>query len=369
MIKLKRGFLLRLAAPLIALLAAIAASSVFLLMIGHNPFTVFTTLIAFSLGRSDSIGALLFNATPLIFSGLAVVVGLKAGLFNIGVEGQYVIGAFCAAWVAFSLQGLPSYIHLPLAVAAAMGGAMLWSFFPAYLKLRRGVHEVISTIMFNYVAYSLLQYLVTDLFMDRNQNIPSGLASPLIRTPHFAQTALAPKMHGFFRFFGLDIPDFISLNWFFALALLTAALVYYFLWFTPLGFELRVLGLSPEAAESAGIRTPSLQMKGFLISGALAGLVGLSHLLGYYDSFDLDFPKGYGFTGIAVALMANNHPLGLVPAALLFGLLNRGAEGIQTYLAVPMELTVILQGCVILSIAVTLKWAERIAAQEDRKEG
>ena len=368
MIKVKRGRVLRLAAPAMALLAAMAASSVFLLMIGQNPFTVFGTLIAFSLGRADSVAALMFNATPLIFSGLALVVGLKAGLFNIGVEGQYLVGAFCAAWVSFGLSGLPPYVHLPLAVAAAMLGAMLWAFIPAYLKLRRGVHEVISTIMLNYVALSLLHYLVADLFMDRAQNIPGGLASPLIRTPLFAETALAPKMHGFFQLLGLEIPDYISLNWFFALALLTAAALYYFLWFTPLGFELRAIGLSPAAAESAGIRTNSLQMKAFLLSGALAGLVGLSHLLGYYDSFDLDFPKGYGFGGIAVALMANNHPLGLVPAALLFGLLNRGAEGVQTYLAVPMELTVILQGFVILSISVTLKWVDRIAAREDRKE-
>lgn len=368
MIQIKSGLLMRIAAPLLALGAAIAASSVFIVFIGQNPLTVFGTLLAFGLGRSDSIGALLFNATPLVFSGLALVVGLRAGLFNIGVEGQYLIGAFCAAWVAFSLKGLPGYVHLPLAVAAAMAGAMLWSAMPAVLKLRRGVHEVISTIMLNYVAFSLLHYLVADLFMDRNQSIPVGLASPLIRTPLFADTALAPKMHSFFRLFGLDIPEFISLNWFFALGLLTAAAVYYFLWLTPLGFEIRAVGLSPEAAESAGIRVKSVQMKAFLMSGALAGLVGLSHLLGYYDSFDLDFPRGLGFGGIAVALMANNHPLGLVPAALLFGFLNRGAEGIQTYLAVPMELTVILQGLVILSVAVTLKWAQRASARADRKE-
>ena len=369
MIKLRRGSMLRLIAPLIALFTAMAASSVFLLLIGQNPFTVFGTLLAFGLGRADSVGAVLFNATPLIFSGLALVIGLKTGIFNIGVEGQYLIGAFCSAWVAFSFQGLPAYVHLPLTVVAAMAGAMLWSFFPAYLKLRRGVHEVISTIMFNYIALSLLHYLVADLFLDRTQNIPRGLASPLIRTPLFSETALMPKMHGFFSLFGLEIPGYISLNWFFVLGLLTAVAVYYFLWFTPLGFEFRVIGLSPEAAETAGIRTKSLQMRAFLLSGALAGLVGLSHLLGYYDSFDLDFPKGYGFSGIAVALMANNHPLGLIPAALLFGLLNRGAEGIQTILSVPMELTVILQGCIILSIAITLKWVERIAAREDRKEG
>lgn len=355
----QRMLLLRTAAPFFAVILAFLAGAVFIISVGHNPLVVYGTLFSFSFGRADSLGAILFNATPLIFSGLSVAVGFKTGLFNIGVEGQYLFGAFCAAWVGFSLHGLPGWLHLPLAMVAAMSGAALWILLPAWLRVYRGVHEVIGTIMLNYIAYSMLHYLVADVFMDRNQNIPAGLGSPVIRTPLFDNSVMAPKLHELLRLVGLDIPEYISVNWFFILSLMAAAGVYYLFWHTPLGFELRAVGAGAEAAGAAGIRVSRVQMKNFLLSGALAGLVGLSHLFGYYDSLDLDFPRSFGFTGIAVALLANNHPLGIIPAALLFGLLNRGAEGVQTFLAVPMEIVVIFQGILIVSVAVTMKWVDR----------
>ena len=250
-----------------------------------------------------------------------------------------------------------------------MAGAALWILLPAYLRVYRGVHEVISTIMLNYVAYSLLHYLVADVFMDRGQNIPAGLGSPVIRTPLFDSSVLAPKLHGVFRWVGLDIPEYISVNWFLAIGLLATAGCYYVFCRTPLGFELRATGLGAEAAQAAGIEVPRVRMKSFLLSGALAGLVGLSYLFGYYDALDLDFPRSFGFTGIAVALMANNNPLGIIPAALLFGLLNRGAEGVQTFLSIPMELVMIFQGIIILSVAVTMQYADRLLQERERREG
>ena len=361
--------LLQAAAPLGALLFALLAGAAFIAAIGYNPLLVYGTFFSFSLGRSDSLGAILFYATPLIFAGLSVAVGFKAGLFNIGVEGQYLFGAFCAAWVGFSLHGLPPWMHLPLAVLAAMGGAMLWILLPACLRVYRGVHEVFGTIMLNYVAFSLLHYLVADVYMDRNQNIPAGLGSPIIRTPLFESSVMAPKMHGFFHVFGIDIPEYISVNWFFVLGLLMAAGCYYLFWHTPLGFEIRATGLGIDAVHAAGINVHHVRMKSFLISGALAGLVGLSYLFGYYDSLDLDFPRNFGFTGIAVALMANNNPLGVIPAALLFGLLNRGAEGVQTFLSIPMELVVIFQGIIIVSVAVTMHDVDRLLQKRERRSG
>ncbi len=361
--------LLRAVAPVAALLLSLAAGALFLLSAGYNPWQVYATLLTFSLGRSDSVGSILFYATPLLFAGLAVAVAMKAGILNIGVEGQYLIGAFCAAWVGFSLHGLPAWLHLSLAVAAAMAGSLLWILLPAYLKLYRGVHEVISTILLNYVAFSLLHWLVAEVFLDRNQQIPAGLGSPLIRTPLFEATVAAPKLHGLLRLLGLEVPDFIALNLFLPLGVLLAVGCWFIFRHTPLGYEIAATGQGPLAARNVGVAVDRVRLKAFWLSGAMAGLVGLSHLFGYYDSFDLDFPRNFGFTGIAVALLANNHPLGVIPSALLFGLLQRGGEGIQTFLAVPMELVVVLQGIMILCVALTMYWLDRLLTRRERRLG
>ena len=361
--------LLRLAAPILSVLLALAAGALFMFVAGYNPWQVYATLLTFSLGRADSIGSILFYATPLLFAGLAVAVAMKAGILNIGVEGQYLIGAFCAAWVGFSLHGLPAWLHLPLAVLAALAGSMLWILLPAYLKIFRGVHEVISTIMLNYVAFSLLHWLVADVYMDRNQQIPAGLGSPLIRTPLFEASVAAPKLNGVLRLLGLDVPDYIAINLFLLLGVLLAAGCWILFRYTPLGFEIRATGQGPLTAQNVGIRVDRVRMKAFLLSGGIAGLVGLSHLFGYYDSFDLDFPRSFGFTGIAVALLANNHPLGIIPAALLFGLLGRGGEGIQAFMAIPMELVVIFQGIIILCVALTMQWVDRKLTSRERRLG
>ena len=361
--------LLRAVAPVAALLLSLAAGALFLLSAGYNPWQVYATLLTFSLGRSDSVGSILFYATPLLFAGLAVAVAMKAGILNIGVEGQYLIGAFCAAWVGFNLHGLPAWLHLSLAVAAAMAGSLLWILLPAYLKLYRGVHEVISTILLNYVAFSLLHWLVAEVFLDRNQQIPAGLGSPLIRTPLFEATVAAPKLHGLLRLLGLEVPDFIALNLFLPLGVLLAVGCWFIFRHTPLGYEIAATGQGPLAARNVGVAVDRVRLKAFWLSGAMAGLVGLSHLFGYYDSFDLDFPRNFGFTGIAVALLANNHPLGVIPSALLFGLLQRGGEGIQTFLAVPMELVVVLQGIMILCVALTMYWLDRLLTRRERRLG
>lgn len=361
--------MLQIATPLAATLVAVLISSVLFLAIGKNPLEVYQTMIEFSLGRTDSVAAILFNATPLIFAGLAVAVGFRAGLFNIGVEGQYFIGAFAAALVGFGVHGLPAWLHLPLAVVAAIVGSTLWALLPIYLRVKRGVHEVISTIMLNYVAYSLIHYLIANVFLDRNQKIPEGLGSPLIRTPKFADTVLVPKLHGLASLFGLDLPNYAYLNWFFIVGLLVAFGLYFFIHHTPVGMEIRAVGGNAKAAEAAGIKPGSVYVKAFLLSGAIAGLTGLSHLLSYYDSMDLDFPKNLGFNGIAVALMGGNNPLGIVISALLFGFLNRGAEGIQTFLGVPMESVMIMQGIIILAVVVASAILGRYIRKIERREG
>jgi ABC-type uncharacterized transport system permease subunit len=360
--------LLQFLTPVIAIVFALLVSSMLILFIGKNPIEVYLMMVEFSFGRLDSIGAILFNATPLIFSGLAVAVSFRLGLFNIGVEGQYFMGAFFAAVVGFSFTSLPMIIHLPLAIIAAMLGGVLWSLIPIYLKLKRGVHEVISTIMLNYIAYSLIHYLITEVFLDRNQNIPEGMGSPLIRTPKFAESVMIPKLHDLVGLFGIDLPNYVYLNWSFVGAVALAGFIYYLISRTPFGFQIRAVGSNPHAAEAAGIKPGNIYFRGFLLSGAIAGLVGLSHLLCFYDAMDLDFPKSLGFNGIAVALMGNNNPLGIVLSALLFGFLSRGAEGIQTLMGVPMESVIIMQGIIILSVVVASNVLGRYIRIWEKKE-
>lgn len=354
--------------PLLAVSFAVLVSSLLILSIGKDPLEVYQIMVEFSFGRIDSVGAILFNATPLIFSGLSVAVGFRLGLFNIGAEGQYFMGAICAAVVGFTFTGLPMMIHLPLAIFAAMIGGALWSLIPIYLKLKRGVHEVISTIMLNYIAYSLIHYLISDVFMDNNQNIPEDMGSPLIRTPKFVESVLMPKLHGLLSLVGIDLPHYVYLNWFFILALVLAVGIYYLVERTPFGFRMRAVGSSPQAAEASGINPQGVYFRGFLLSGAIAGLVGLSHLLCFYGYMDLDFPKSLGFNGIAVALMGNNNPFGIVVSALLFGFLSRGGEGIQTFLGVPMEVVVIMQGVIILSVVVAASILGRYIRIWEKKE-
>lgn len=359
---------LELASPLVAIAFAVLVGAAVIAAIGKNPVEVYRIMFTFAFRRLDSVGIMLFGATPLIFSGLAVAISFRAGLFNIGVEGQYLIGTFLAALAGFALKGLPSFVHLPLVIVVAALGGALWSLLPIYLKVRRGVHEVISTIMLNYIAFSLIHYLIADVFIDKQQGLMPGVGNPLIRLPKIAPSALMPRMHGFLAMFGVDLPRHVYLNWFFPLGLLLAVAVHYLIWRTAFGYELRAVGHNPAAAEAAGIDPAAVQIRAFLLSGLIAGVTGLSDLLSYFGYMDLDFPKGYGFTGIAVALMGKNSPLGIVLAALLFGFLNRGAEGVQTFAGVPMDTVVILQGVMILSIVVASAVMGRYIRRQERKE-
>lgn len=355
----KAKLLFHLFPALISVVLSLFVGAVFLALWGYNPVEVYSLLVSFGLGRSDSLGTVLFYATPLIFSGLAVAVGMKGGMLNIGVEGQYLLGAFCAAWVSFGFAGLPGWIHFPLAVTAGWLGGSLWSFLPVYLKVKRGVHEVISTIMMNYVAASLLHWLIADVFMDRNQQLPAGIGNPIVRTPIFSPEVSAPPIHGLLALFGLEVPRHVAVNVFFLVGVLLAIICWILFQKTAFGLDVRATGQGLLAARNSGIRVGRVQFTTFLISGGIAGLVGLSHLLGYYDSMDLDFPRSFGFVGIAVALLANSNFIAVVPAALLMGLLARGGEGIQTFLSIPMEWVVIFQAMIIFSVAFALRWANR----------
>ncbi len=340
-----RLLLLQAATPIVAVLAGGLIASTIILAIHENPLSVFAFMATFNM-QASSVASILTSATPLIFAGLATAIGFQVNVFNIGVEGQYYIGAFAASLAAFGLRGLPAALHLAIIVVAAMLGGLIWVWVPAVLRWRRGAHEVITTIMMNYIAFNIVLYL---LGLVRDRNLGSTVR---IRTPVFPPSAQMPHLAPLLNALGAPIPGYSPLNWFLVIALALGVAVWFWLRRSRFGYETRATALNPLAAEAAGINVARVQFVMFLVSGAIAGVVGLSDLLGRTGYFDIDFPKGLGFLGISVALLARNDPLGVIPASLLFGYLNRGAEGIQAFANVPREVITILEALIILAIVV-----------------
>ncbi|MFL7791178.1 MAG: ABC transporter permease [Anaerolineae bacterium] len=272
-------------------------------------------------------------STPYIFAGLAVALGFRGGLFNIGAEGQLFVGGLASAFVGYSITGLPWFLHLPLALLAGIVAGAIWGAIPGYLKARTGAHEVINTIMMNYIAFRLTDFLLQEGPMTR----PDGL--PI--TPEVKPSAYLPAL----------FPRPMRLHAGFFLALAIAALVYWFLWKTTKGFEIRMVGANPNAARYAGVRITHTMVLTMALSGALAGLAGANQVLGLDHKMVRAFSAGYGFDSIALALLGNSHPLGVVLASLLFGFLRGGAARMQSVASVPVEIIRIVQGMVIIFIA------------------
>jgi ABC-type uncharacterized transport system permease subunit len=271
-------------------------------------------------------------ATPLILSGLAVAVGFRCGLFNIGVEGQLGIGALGAAYVGYSIVGANRLVHLPLAIAAGAIGGALWAAIPGFLKAKTGAHEVVNTIMMNYIAFRLSDWLL---------NGPMKAPGYRPITPVIEPSAALP------RFF----PPPLRFNAGFFLALATAALVYWLLFKTTLGFEIRTVGANPHAARYAGMSITRNFVLAMVLSGGLAGLAGASQVLGVNLWVGQGFTAGYGYDAIALALLGKSHPLGVVLASLLFGVLRSGATRMQSLAGIPIDIISIIQGLVIMFVA------------------
>jgi len=277
----------------------------------------------------------LVTATPYIFAGLAVAVGFRCGLFNIGAEGQLFVGAICSVWVGFAVKGLPAIIHIPLALLAGAAGGALWAFIPAVLKAKTGAHEVINTIMMNYIAFRLSEWLLGD----KGPLKRPDSANPI--SPFIEQSAELP------RFF----PDPIRFHLGFFVALGVAALVYWFLFKTTWGFEIRTVGANPNAAKYAGMSITRNLIIAMCLSGALAGLAGANEVLGVNHNLAFAFSSGYGFDSIALALLGKSHPLGVVLAALLFGTLRSGATRMQNVARIPIDIISVIQALIIAFIA------------------
>jgi simple sugar transport system permease protein len=275
----------------------------------------------------------LLAATPYIFGGLSVALGFRVGLFNIGAEGQLFIGAITATFVGYSLTGLPLFLHMPIAfLAGALGGA-LWGFIPGFLKARTGAHEVINTIMLNYIAFRLSDWLLNGPMQRPDSFNP---VSPVIQA-----SAKLP------RFFG----EPIRLHFGFLLALGIAWLVWWFLFRTEWGFYLRSVGANHHAARYAGMNVPLAIILGMTLAGALAGMAGGNEVLGVNYYLAMAFSSGYGFDSIAIALLGSSHPLGVVLAALLFGALRNGATAMQLQAGIPIDIISIVQAFILVFIA------------------
>ncbi|HKE99370.1 MAG TPA: ABC transporter permease [Actinomycetes bacterium] len=315
----------------------------------------------YGLLNRDSFAYIFARATPFIFAGIATAIAFRAGLFNIGVEGQYAVGAITAAIAGYSIQA-PTVIHLPLTLLAGILGGMAWAAIPGILKAWRGANEVISTIMMNYVANGLVLYLLAGPLRDT----PPGVQQQ--RTAPVEATARVGRMNDFFNSLGFNFRASAPLTWFFALALVSAVIYGLVLRRTRFGYDIRVLGANPRAAEPSGIPPNRTFLLAMLVSGGVAGLVGLQDTLGIDGFAKLDYVRGYGFTGIAVALLGRNSGVGIVGAALLFSYLDRAASGIGLRTEVPKELVTILQGVIILTIVIAFEIARRAAERRRLKE-
>lgn len=334
--------------PLIAVLAAFIVGGIFVLLTGDNPIEAYRLLIGSALSWPDGIGYTLFYATPLIFTGLAVAVALRCGLLNIGAEGQLYVAAFATAWVGIKFAGLPPMVLVPMACLAAILMGAIWGGIPGVLKAKFGSHEVINTIMLNFIAIALVSYLTQYHYKTPGDAIQETV--PIGANAHIAR--LGKFIPG--------LPERIPLNLAFILALVACVLVYIFLWRTKWGYEIRATGANPSAAEYGGISVSKQIILTMSVSGGLAGMVGINEVLGYRYRYYDAFSDNFGFTGIAVALLGRNHPVGVLLASLLFAILQRGSIFVDAFTEhVTKDLVLVLQAVVILFVACERYFAAR----------
>jgi simple sugar transport system permease protein len=327
----------------VALLIAALVGDLLILAFGQSPGIVYRLLLEGTWGNAYGFGQVLYKTTTLAFTGLAIAIGLRAGLFNVGAEGQLAAGGFVAAMAGLVLPaGLPSIVTLPVFfLAAAIGGGLVGA-LPGALKARFGAHEVITTIMLNYVVLALLNYAVAaHLKVEGTLHTSDIHGGGLPRLSEFVEA-----FHG------------SAANVVLFLAIAVAAGLWWYLFRTKQGFELRATGLQPEAAEYGGVKVGAVWWKVMALSGAIAGIGGLNFVLGYKHYYEDAFASGAGFVGIAVAIVGRNHPIGVLLAALLFATMSQG--GLAVNAVVPKQIVDVLQAVVIIAVAASVPEVRRI---------
>jgi simple sugar transport system permease protein len=318
---------------------ALVLGGVIIALAGRDPLLAYEGLWEGAFGSPRALSETLVWATPYVFTGLAVALAFQGGLFNVGAEGQLAVGALAAAWLGYALPGvvggpLPAAVHLPLALLGGALAGTLWGAIPGWLKARTGAHEVINTIMLNYVALLAVSYLLNGPLRD-----PSPL-NVIARTPEIAAAARLPRLDADLRLHAGML-----------LAFGAAVAVWWGLYRTSLGFAIRAVGANPDAARYAGMPVGGLVVLTLALSGGLAGLAGAVEVAGLHHRHELGFSLGYGFDAIAIALLARAHPLGVLPAAVLLGALRNGAARMQFLAGVPVDLVTVLEGLILLFVA------------------
>ncbi|MCY3879574.1 MAG: ABC transporter permease [Rhodobacteraceae bacterium] len=327
--------------PLLNLLLAFLVSGLVVLWIGENPLHALVIIIKGSIGSAYSWGYTLYYTTNFVFTGLAVAVAFHAKMFNIGGEGQATLGGLGAALACLSIDWPHWLLAFPVIVAGAALFGAAWAAVPAYLQARRGSHIVITTIMFNFIAFALLVYLLVHVM-----KAPGSMAP---ETKTFPPGAHLPTAHEMLAWFGIGFPKSPPLNVSFLLALAACVFVWALIWRTRLGYAIRAFGFSEPAAVYAGISPFRVIMISMLISGGLAGMMAVNTVAGEAERLLIDSVQGAGFVGIAVALMGRSHPVGVLLAAILFGILYQGGAELEFELpAVSREMIVVIQALVIL---------------------
>ena len=323
--------------PFVALLVALICGDLLILSYGQAPASVYRLLLEGTWGNAYGFGQVLYKATTLAFTGLAVSFGLRAGLFNIGAESQLAAGGFAAALTGLALPvGMPLLLALPICmIAAGVAGGIVGS-VPAYLRTRCGAHEVIVTIMLNFIVLALLNW-----FIAGHLHVPETLHTPEIHAGVLPRLAdIDQRFHG------------SAANLALVAAVLVALVVWFYLFRARGGYELRAVGLQPQAAEYGGISVGRVWMRALTLSGVIAGIGGINYVLGYKHYYEDGFASGAGFLGIAVALVGRNHPFGVLIAAFFFATLSQGGLAIHAF--VPKQMMDVLQGVVILAVAMAV---------------
>ncbi|UCB44714.1 MAG: ABC transporter permease [Spirochaetota bacterium] len=335
--------------PFLSIITSLVIGAIIIYASGANVYAAYKGLWQGSFGNARTIAETFVSTTPYILTGLAVAFGFRCGLFNIGAEGQLYAGALAAAYIGYAWRGLPHFIHLPIAIIAGIIAGGIWGAIPGYLKAKTGAHEVINTIMMNHIMIRLTDYLVKNPMLDPKASVP--------RTAYILKSAYLPKIFPGFR-----------LHWGFILAIIAIFLIYYILFKTKVGFEIRTVGLNQDAARYAGMNISKNFVLAMAISGGLAGLAGAGEVLGLNYNLPAAFVSGFGFDAIAIALLAKSNPFAVFPSAMLWAALRNGAGLMQVRAKISIDLVNIIQAFVIMFIAAPniVRYLYRIRAEREK---
>lgn len=335
--------------PLAGVLVALGFGAVLLILLKANPIEAYTALVKGAVGNKFGLTLTLVKTAPLLLVGAGICIAFRANVINIGGEGQIILGALAGTWIPLALPGLPGWLLIPLSCLGGVLAGGIWGFVPGILKARLRVNEILSTIMMNAIALQLLNLLLQGPLMD-----PEGIA----HGTYLAQSAQLPKQAWLHR---MAPPTLLHTGVLIAVAM--AILVYIFLWRTTIGYNIRAVGLNPDASRYSGIKVPFYEALSLTLAGGLAGLAGVIEVIGVQHRLMPGLTSGYGFTGIVAALLGSLHPLGLIPASVVFGGLLVGADRMQRAVQVPSSLITAILGLVVLFVSGAAIWSRRWSAR------